>query len=129
MPTVMLVDDSEEFRAPVAAALKKRGFEVLSLGGGAEALRKLEGGTIPDLMILDMVMPNVDGIQVLRTMRQRSDWFSIPVFLLTAQDSEAILIRARELGATCLLKYCITIDELCRRVRATIPAHAGATTM
>jgi len=122
MPTILLVEDSEEFRAPIAAALTKRGFTVVTAAGGAEALRKLEGQN-PDLMVLDMVMPNVDGMAVLRTMRQRADWANVPVILLTAQDSESIFIRARELGALCLLKYCITIDEICSRVRGKL---AGA---
>ena len=125
MPTIMLVDDSEEFRAPVAAALQKRGFTVVSLGGGAEALRKLETQK-PDLVVLDMVMPNVDGMAVLRSMRQRNELAEVPVILLTAQDNESTLIRARELGAMCLLKYCITIDEICTCVRSKLAGRPRA---
>lgn len=115
----MVVDDSEEFRTPVAAALERKGLKVITAADGEVALRLVEDEK-PDLMILDMVMPVVDGMTVLRRLRARPATMNLPVILLTARDDEQSLIAASELGAYCLLKYCVTMSELYARVLARL---------
>ena len=115
MSRVLLADDSERFRAPVVAALEWRGHRVMCASDGQEALRAMQAEK-PYLVVRDLLMPGVDGMTVLRTMRSRPGLQQIPVIVLTGKDWEHIMIEAKSLGAECLLKSCITLEELCARI-------------
>ena len=80
---IMLVEDDPFISDIYHIKLKEAGYEVSLAGNGLEAMKRLEEGEFPDLMLLDIVMPYMDGRDVLKTMRESDAWKAIPVILLT----------------------------------------------
>ena len=80
---ILVVDDEPDVRNFLAACLEDAGFDVETASDGVDALEKVEA-RVPDLMTLDMVMPRKSGIQMMRNLREREEWSSIPVIVITA---------------------------------------------
>lgn len=95
--TIMLVDDEDGFRRPMEFWLKARGYEVISLRSGIDALAYLEHNT-PDIIYLDMKMPEMDGIETLERIRKKHP--DIPVIMITAYGTQESMAKAQELGVT-----------------------------
>ncbi|TMB54912.1 MAG: response regulator transcription factor [Chloroflexi bacterium] len=106
-PLVLVADDEPRITKLVAITLNDEGFRVVTAGGGEEALRKAEEMR-PDIVLLDVVMPDLDGIEVMRQLRE---WRPVPVILLTAKGSTADKAKG--------------LDELAARVRAVLRRAAG----
>ena len=98
MPEVLIVDDDPDIRGLLGFALEDAGFEVREASDGATALAELEEDA-PDLMVLDVMMPGIDGFGVLRAMRQRQLARGTRVLLLTCKTEERDYLRGWELGA------------------------------
>ncbi|WP_374436473.1 putative bifunctional diguanylate cyclase/phosphodiesterase [Inhella sp.] len=96
---VWIVDDDEVGLMATAAALRARGFETVEMHTGPEALEALRHAT-PDLLVLDALMPEMDGFEVCRQVRARPTLAGLPVLMLTGLDDEASIERAYEVGAT-----------------------------
>jgi DNA-binding NtrC family response regulator len=96
MNTVLIVDDEKNIRSSLGTAFRLEGFEVETSENGNQALEAVEGGRI-DLMILDLHMPDLDGMEVLREIRRRGH--DLPVMILTAQGSIEKAVEATRLGA------------------------------
>ena len=109
------MDDERGVRDAVAYALREAGFSVTAYADGREALAAWETG-LPDLVVLDIIMPHVDGIEVCRRIRQRSDL--TPVVFLTSKDDEIDRVVGLELGADDYLCKPFSVRELVARVRA-----------
>ncbi|MEC0144383.1 response regulator transcription factor, partial [Paenibacillus alginolyticus] len=92
---IMIVDDEPKIVRFVAANLKSLDFETLACQSGAEALEKVEGFD-PDLILLDLMMPGMDGFEVLKRLRSYS---SVPVIMLTARSNGADKVQGLNLGA------------------------------
>ncbi|MCC6221373.1 MAG: response regulator [Deltaproteobacteria bacterium] len=117
MSKVMIVDDMAIFRDPIAAALKQEGFEVCRAANGVEALDQVKRET-PDLILLDIAMPEMDGMTFLETIRKNEQWYELPVILLTAVNDKSYILRARDLNAQeYLVKSYFSLDELIKYVR------------
>src|SRR2546426_10190766 len=84
---IMVIDDSASLREAVRAALTDAGYEVLDAADGAEALKKLDGRKV-DLMICDVHMPGLDGIDFVKEVKLRSDYRFAPIIMLTTEASE-----------------------------------------
>jgi len=125
MPNVLLVEDNQTFRMAVLAALQRRGYAVTYAANGSEALKILETQR-PDIVILDLVMPDMDGLTVLRRMRLSPALADVPVIVLAGMISENQMLRAKELGAESLIKCCVTMKELCQRIGERLQATAVA---
>jgi CheY-like chemotaxis protein len=82
---VLLVDDDEIMRGSVRRALEQEKWEVTEASNGRVALERLAAGS-PDVILLDLMMPEMDGFEFLANLRQRPDWHDIPVLILTAKD-------------------------------------------
>jgi CheY-like chemotaxis protein len=95
---VLVVDDTEGIRLGLSMLLKAHGFEALTAAGGAEALDLIER-TRPDLILLDLSMPEVDGLMVLEQLREWPDCANVPVLVYSAVADEAMKRQARKLGA------------------------------
>lgn len=95
MPKVLAIDDDPSARKLVKVNLENRGFIVDDVPGGTEAIRYLKQ-TQPDVVILDLVMPDIDGIDVCIWLRAQSD---VPIIVLSAYDKEDLMIRALNAGA------------------------------
>ena len=106
----------------VALALREDGFRVVTASGGLEALQKAED-VRPDIVLLDIVMPDLDGIEVMRQLRERRP---VPVILLTAKGSTADKAKGLDLGADDYLAKPFHPDELAARVRAVLRRASGA---
>ena len=113
---ILVVDDEEILREMIEFNLRREGYEVLLASDGEEALefaRALE----PDLIILDIMLPVIDGLQVLRTLRQDS---TVPILLLSARGEEIDRVLGLELGADDYLTKPFAMRELVARARAMI---------
>ena len=107
--TILLVDDEEEFLATVMKRLKKRNMNVTGAKSGEEALRQL-GQHPVDVVVLDVKMPGMDGIQTLREIKKRFPL--VEVVMLTGHASMEVAIEGMELGAFDYLMKPVDIDEL-----------------
>jgi DNA-binding response OmpR family regulator len=115
MPSVLVVDDEPAIRWLVVRALDAHGYETIQAGDGEEAVELLNRR--PDLVILDLMMPGIDGRGVLREVRRRGD---TPVIMLTAVSSEADRIAGLDDGADDYLVKPFSLGELEARVRALL---------
>src|SRR5262249_53570424 len=97
MKRIMIVDDMAIIREPIADSLTSHGFVVVSLGGGPEALLAIQRQP-PDLILLDMKMPGVDGLDVLRALKRDPRLASIPVIMLTFVAEKQGIVEATQLG-------------------------------
>ena len=118
--TILVVDDEEHIVELVELYLSKEGYSVISAGDGAGAVEKfaLQG---PDLVILDIMLPGMDGLDVLREIRKSSD---VPVIMLTARESEVDKVVGLELGADDYLTKPFSPRELVARVKAVLRRSA-----
>ncbi len=120
MSTILVVDDMAICREPIAEALQRRGYDVLCASDGNEALSILHQQH-PDLVLLDVNMPQLDGLCVLRSMRQDPDLKQIPVVLLTDRTERACIKQAAGYGANgYLLKSQFSLDRLLASVGACL---------
>jgi len=120
MQRVLIVDDTIVFREPIAATLKKQGYHVTCAGTGAEALKVLQFQT-PNIILLDVAMPEMDGLTFLKRLRTTTEFTDVPVILLTAVAEKDYVLRAKELGATdYLVKSYFSLEELLQKVRTTL---------
>lgn len=113
----MVVDDMPGNRIPLARFLKMHGFETLCAASGYEALDLLNEQT-PRVMLLDLMMPGMDGFALLKALREDPDWKSLPVVVLTATNDDQSRRRVRELGAQgYLVKANFTLTDVLDQVR------------
>ncbi len=98
-PQVLLVDDDEVNLLIIAAALRERGFSITQAASGEEALRRL-ADVVPDVLVLDALMPGLDGFETCRAVRARAGLQALPVLMLTGLDDDASISRAFDAGAT-----------------------------
>ena len=123
-PLVLVADDEQRITKLVSMALTDEGFRVVTAAGGEEALAKAEE-VRPDIVLLDIVMPDLDGIEVMRQIRERRP---VPVILLTARGSAAEKAKGLDQGADDYVAKPFHLDELAARVRAVLRRASGVTT-
>jgi len=123
-PLVLVADDEEDIRALVAFRLKRAGYEVITASDGEEALL-LATTRLPDLAVLDMMMPKATGLEVTRSMRDQEATKHIPVILLTARAQEADVARGFEAGADDYVKKPFSPQDLQTRVQALLDRPAA----
>ncbi|HZB23456.1 MAG TPA: response regulator transcription factor [Gaiellaceae bacterium] len=114
---VLVVDDEPAVRAALDRALRLEGYDVELAGDGAEALHRLALGA-PDAVVLDVMMPSVDGLEVCRRLRESGD--RTPVLMLTARDSVQDRVEGLDAGADDYLVKPFALEELHARLRALL---------
>ena len=123
MSTVLVVEDSPVAREVVMKILQREGYDVIGAANGVEALDCLHA-QIPDLMLLDVMMPEKDGMTLLQEMREEPQYKELPVILLTALSDEGRMQKARELGVReYLVKTRFSYDELVDQVGKHVVRH------
>lgn len=118
-PVILVADDEDDVRDLVVYRLSRSGYDVVEARDGEEALR-LAAGAPPDLAVLDVMMPKVDGYEVTRRLRADAATSRIPVILLTSRSQESDVSHGFEVGADDYLKKPFNPDELTARVRALL---------
>jgi DNA-binding response OmpR family regulator len=121
-PLVLVADDEPRITKLVSIALSEEGLRVVTAQNGTEAVRKAEEYR-PDIVLLDIVMPDLDGIEVMRLLREQRP---VPVILLTAKGSTADKAMGLDLGADDYIAKPFHPDELAARVRAVLRRSSGA---
>jgi two-component system KDP operon response regulator KdpE len=119
---VLVVDDEPPIVRAVAANLRVRGYEVLTAASGEAALAAAETHQ-PDCVVLDLGLPGIDGLEVLRRLRT---WTDVPVVVLTAVDGERDKVTALDLGADDYVTKPFGVAELMARIRVALRHARGA---
>jgi two-component system, OmpR family, phosphate regulon response regulator PhoB len=118
-PYILVVEDEEALRTLLSYNLEKEGYAVSTAGDGEEALMMVNE-RLPDLLILDWMLPKVPGIEVCRRVRARTDARNVPIVMLTARGEESDRIRGLDIGADDYVVKPFSMTELLARVRAVL---------
>ncbi|NBY51952.1 MAG: DNA-binding response regulator [Actinobacteria bacterium] len=121
MTKILIVEDEASFSEALEFLLGKEGFSVVTAENGAEALRKFDQGAI-DLVLLDLMIPEVSGTEVCRQIRAKS---RVPIIMLTAKDSEVDKVVGLEIGADDYVTKPYSSRELMARIRAVLRRNSG----
>lgn len=115
-PRILLVDDEQSLQKLLAYPLRKEGYEVVPALDGEQALEQVGNGSF-DLVVLDVMLPKIDGFEVCRRVRARS---GVPIIMLTAKDDEFDKVLGLELGADDYITKPFSIREFRSRVKAVL---------
>src|SRR3954465_5735765 len=115
---ILVVDDERAVRESLRRALELEGYEIELAADGSEALYRLEGDGEPDAMILDVLRPGVDGLEVCRRLRGRGS--KLPVLMLTARTQVEDRVEGLDAGADDHVTKAVAVDGLLARVRALL---------
>lgn len=123
MTRVLVVDDEPQIRRTLATNLGARGYDVVLAPTGEDALR-LAAARAPDVVVLDLGLPGIDGIEVVGGLR---GWSDVPIIVLSVRDSEADKVAALDAGADDFVTKPFGMDELLARLRAAVRRAPTAT--
>src|SRR5262249_28917064 len=115
-PLVLVVDDEQSYRDALRIALEREGFRVEVAAGGAEAIARFDA-VRPALVLLDVMLPRITGIDVCRELRTRSQ---VPIIMVTARNAEIDAVVGLEVGADDYVTKPFRLRELVARVRAAL---------
>ena len=118
----MVADDDRVVRRIVVTKLSGLGYDVTDVEDGQEALELLEGGQVPNLLITDSLMPRMNGLQLVRALRENSnpDLATLPIIMLTSRQGEQDIIEGLEAGVDDYVIKPFSPDELAARVRTVL---------
>lgn len=114
--TILIVEDEENIRYSILTGLRREGFAVLEAGTGEEALEVAQNES-PDLILLDLMLPDISGMDVCRILRRDTD---VPIIMVTARDAEPDIIAGLEMGADDYVTKPFSLSVLLARVRANL---------
>ncbi|TVQ54770.1 MAG: HDOD domain-containing protein [Phycisphaerales bacterium] len=125
MSKIMIVEDSAVISQPIAATLKREGYDAVIAEHGQDAITKLADG-LPDVILLDLAMPVMDGLTFLKTIRANSRTKAVPVIVLSAVTEKPKIVHAVKLGIqSYLLKSRFSLQELLQQIEACIQGKAS----
>ena len=119
MPRILIVDDNADLLAILSSRFRSRGFETLEAYDGAEALEVAQASN-PDVVVLDVMMPELNGYQVCRQIKENPALAHVPIVLLTAKDGEADKFWGSEVGADLYLTKPIDPGTVVLQVEALL---------
>ncbi len=122
---ILLIEDEEDIRELLAYNLGREGFRILTASSGEEGLRAVRSKK-PDLVILDLMLPGMDGLEVARLLKAGEETRSLPVVMVTAKGEEADIVAGLELGADDYVVKPFSPRVLLARVKAVLRRRAGA---
>ena len=117
--TILVIEDEPDILELIQFNLESEGFKVITSGTGKEGYR-LAGERSPDLIVLDLMLPDISGIEVCRLLRQEAKTRNLPIIMATARDREADVVLGLELGADDYITKPFSVRELSARVRAVL---------
>ncbi|MDH4302077.1 MAG: response regulator [Nitrospira sp.] len=121
VPTVLMIEDHDDTACLVRFILERHGYTVRHAPDGRNAKRLTETNEPPDLVLLDISLPSLSGLDVLRAIRSTPAWQRIPVIMLTANGRPEAIAEATTLGATEYLKKPFSPEHLLRTVASFVP--------
>lgn len=124
---ILVVDDSSAIRKILLRVLSQTNLPIARIheaSDGAEALRTLEAGNV-GLIMSDINMPNMDGLQLLSAVRANPAWKNLPVIMITTEGSQAKVLEAVQLGATGYVRKPFTPEEIKGKIEACFAGSAG----
>jgi DNA-binding response OmpR family regulator len=116
-PKVLVVEDDEIISYLLDFRLRREGFEVIVASDGHQAFEYLENGAPPRMVLLDVMLPYVDGFELITRLRSKPDWLEVPVIMLTSKSQEQTIVRALDAGANDYVIKPFRPDELMARLR------------
>ena len=119
MTRILVVDDEPQIRKALSVNLRARGYDVDTAASGEEALT-LAAGNHPDLVLLDIGLPGIDGIEVVEGLR---GWTKVPIIMLSVRDAEEDKVRALDAGADDYVTKPFGMNEVLARLRAALRRH------
>lgn len=119
MPQILLIDDEQDILDLLSYNLKKEGFSILTAKDGISA-RETANKTAPDLIILDLMLPGIDGIELCRLLKKEKNTASIPIIMLTARGQEMDKVAGFETGADDYVTKPFGVKEIIARVKALL---------
>jgi DNA-binding response OmpR family regulator len=123
-PSVLVAEDDEQIAYLLQFLLEREGYRVLLARDGQEALRFIDEIQPPQLAIFDIMMPYADGFEVLAHLRDKPDWRTVPVIMLTARSQEKDIVRALDAGASDYVVKPFLPEELKARIRRLVPQNS-----
>jgi len=122
----MICEDEVHIQRLIKLVLEKQGHVVSTAGNGEDCLKMLKEGALPDLLLLDILMPGIDGLQVLRSIKANSETKSLKVVLLTALAQENVVLQGINLGAVDYIRKPFHPKELVQRLEKIIQVPGAA---
>jgi len=123
MKNIWIVDDDEEMARAIKLMLKLLDCNTTSFLGARPAAQSLLSGQQPDLLILDINMPEVSGLDMLEFVRRRGEWNDLPVIMLSTEAADVTVDRAMALGADGYVSKPVTIEELEKAMNTAFQKH------
>lgn len=117
--TLLIVDDQEENLRIVGTVLTALGYDIVAASGAGQAFKRLASRT-PDLILLDMIMPEIDGLEMCRRLKEEPRWRDIPIIFLSAADDKNLVVQALEAGGVDYVTKPFNKAELVSRVRTQL---------
>jgi DNA-binding response OmpR family regulator len=125
MRNVWIVDDDEEMLRAIELMLKMLGCEVFSFHSARSAAQTLLTGKSPQVLILDINMPEVSGLDLLEFLRRRPEWKELPIIMLSSESADNTVDQALQLGADAYIMKPATIEELEKAMAIALHKHVS----
>lgn len=120
--TLLVVEDNEDMISLLTHFLSREGYKILAARDGIEAVQALQRESEIDLVILDYMLPHMDGLQIVKHIRDDAHWNATPILMLTAQSDERNIVRTLDAGANDYVTKPFRPQELVARVRRLLPS-------
>jgi len=118
-PTILVIEDYSDTRELLSVLLRRKGYNVIEAEDGLEGLLKA-GGKYPDLVLLDLALPEMDGVEVARRLHEMPKLSEIPIFVISAYLTEDIKADLRTLGCVGMFRKPFDADVLLENIRVTL---------
>jgi two-component system KDP operon response regulator KdpE len=125
MRQVWVVDDDEEMNRAVGLMLNLLDCEVTAFHNARSAAQKLLTGRVPQLLILDINMPEISGLDLLEFLRRRTEWKELPIVILSSESADSTVDKALQLGADAYVMKPVTLEELEKAMEFSIHKHVS----
>ena len=129
MRRVWIVDDDQEMARAMGMMLELLGYQTSSFLNARSAAQTLLTGERPDLMLLDINMPEVNGLDLLEFLRRRPEWKSLPIVMLSSEAADVTVDEAMELGADGYVMKPTTLEELEKAIETAFQKHQKGKTV
>jgi DNA-binding response OmpR family regulator len=125
MKQVWIVDDDEEMSRAIRLMLEMLDCEVISFHNARSAAQTLLTGKTPQVLVLDINMPEVSGLDMLEFLRRRPEWKELPIVMLSSESADSTVDRALALGADAYIMKPATIEELEKAMALAVDKHVS----